>query len=398
MRSPTFSSRLSSRLASAAGVVLLSGLALQGYVSNGHVWASRSVPYYVNPVNADVSESEADAAMRAGADAWGTQSHAGFAFTYAGRTSGTSMGYNGKNEVFFRNESNGSVIAETLWTYDGTGALVDADIKFYDGGWRFFTGTGGCSGGYYIEDIAAHEFGHALGLGHSGDGTATMYPTASSCTQAMRTLAADDIAGVEALYPATATSAPGAPGALTASASATAPSSAINLRWTDNSGNEDAFLVERAAGGGSYLQVASLGVNATTYADQNLLASTTYTYRVRASNTAGFSAYTNAASATTTAAAPAVPTALSPASGATNVSLDADLSWSCVGAQQYDVYFGTTSAPALYASNQTSASQSLPRLAGGTTYYWKIVGKNGAGSTAGAVWQFTTKAARAKKR
>jgi len=97
-------------------------------------------------------------------------------------------------------------------------------------------------------------------------------------------------------------------------------------------------------------------------------------------------------------AAPAVPTAVSPASGATNVSLDADLSWSCVGAQQYDVYFGTASAPALYASNLTSASQSLPRLAASTTYYWKVVGKNGAGSTAGAVWQFTTKAARARKR
>ena len=399
MRSQTFFFRVSSRLAPAAGVVLAAGLGLQGYVSNGHVWTSRSVPYYVNPVSADVSESEAEAAVRAGADAWGAQSHASFAFTYAGRTSGTSMGYNGKNEVFFRNESNGSVIAETLWTYDGTGALVDADIKFYDSGWRFFTGTSGCSGGYFIEDIAAHEFGHALGLGHSGDGTATMYPSASSCTQALRTLAADDIAGVEALYPATTATAPAAPSTLTASASATAPSSAVNLRWSDNSNNEAAFLVERATGGGSYLQVASLGANATTYADQNLLPSTTYTYRVRASNAAGFSGYTNAVSATTTGqAAPAVPTAVSPASGATNVSLDADLSWSCVGAQQYDVYFGTASAPALYASNLTSASQSLPRLAASTTYYWKVVGKNGAGSTAGAVWQFTTKAARAKKR
>jgi hypothetical protein len=49
--------------------------------------------------------------------------------------------------------------------------------------------------------VAAHEFGHALGLGHSATAGATMYPSVSSCNAGNRTLDADDVAGVQFLYP-----------------------------------------------------------------------------------------------------------------------------------------------------------------------------------------------------
>lgn len=170
-------------------------------------WPATSVPYYVNPSNGDVSAGSAEAAVQAGADAWGAQSNAGFRFTYAGRATDATTGYDARNVVIFRNTSNGSALATTYYWTSG-GRLVDADIIFWDGGWTFFAGSSGCSGGAYIEDVAAHEFGHALGLKHSTVADATMYPTYSRCSQDMRSLASDDIAGVEALYPPVSSNSP----------------------------------------------------------------------------------------------------------------------------------------------------------------------------------------------
>ena len=70
------------------------------------------------------------------------------------------------------NDSNGTTIAESYWWWDGSGNLIDADVVFHEAAYHFFT-VSGCANGYYIEDIGAHEFGHAIGnsiaIGHEGD-------------------------------------------------------------------------------------------------------------------------------------------------------------------------------------------------------------------------------------
>jgi hypothetical protein len=170
------------------------------YATTGVAWNVRSVPYSINTTNLDLPESAVEPAVRAGADAWATQSSAAITLTYTGRSSQTTTGNDGLNLVVFRNASSGSAIATTYWWSSG-GRIIDADIVFWDAAFRFFSGSSGCSGGFYIEDIAAHEFGHALGLGHSNIGGATMYPSVSSCNAGNRTLDADDIAGVRFLYP-----------------------------------------------------------------------------------------------------------------------------------------------------------------------------------------------------
>ena len=69
----------------------------------------------------------------------------------------------------------------------------------------------------------------------------------------------------------------------------------INLSWTDNSSNEDGFLIERCTGNSctNFAQIAQVGLNVTTFPNTGLSKNTWYRYRVRAFNVAGNSAYTN---------------------------------------------------------------------------------------------------------
>ena len=92
--------------------------------------------------------------------------------------------------------------------------------------------------------------------------------------------------------------------ALTAPASTTATtvsSTQIDLAWIDTTTFEDGFVIERRGNtaSSSYQVIATTSANTTSYSDTNLSASNTYTYKLRAYNIGGFSAYSNAASSTT---------------------------------------------------------------------------------------------------
>lgn len=89
---------------------------------------------------------------------------------------------------------------------------------------------------------------------------------------------------------------PAAPSNLTAVA---VSKSQINLAWQDNSSNEDNFVIERKTGTGSFSVIATVAANTTTFNNTGLNKNTTYTYRVKAVNASGESAYSNEASAKT---------------------------------------------------------------------------------------------------
>lgn len=380
----------------------LTGTHLDAYSVSGHYWRSRQVPFYVNPVNNDVSQAAAIAAIRAAADAWRVQSSADITLYYAGQTSGTSLANNGKNEIFFRNTSNGSTIAATYYWYGSDGALLDADIVFYDGGFKFFTGQSGCTtGGVYIEDVGVHEFGHFVGINHSSFADATMYPTLNgSCNQSWRTLSADDIAAVEKAYPAsTIPDPPAAPTWLSAQPDAANPKY-VDLTWSDQSNNENGFEVQRSADGASFATIAQVGANVAWFEDRGVSEGRSYWYRVRARNEGGTSGWSNVASvqvpAAAPVAAPTAPTLLAPSNG--SQTTPKSLSWSKAGgATSYDVYFGKTSTPPLYRSGLTGTSVSLGKLSAGVTYYWRVVAKNSAGTASSSTWHFTTPSSGGKK-
>jgi hypothetical protein len=195
-----------SRLRFALAVLALAILArtttapARAYTLNGASWTQSAVNYVVNPVNLDLPESDVIQAVRDGADTWYNQTGINFRFVYAGTSTLATNTLDGANVVMFRNASSGSAIATTYSWFNSSG-LLDTDIVFWDGAFRFYRGATGCSGGFYIEDIAAHEFGHALGLGHSTMTDATMYASVSFCNSGPRSLSSDDTAGARSLYP-----------------------------------------------------------------------------------------------------------------------------------------------------------------------------------------------------
>lgn len=201
------------------------------YVAYGWKWQNGQAPYYINPANLDVSASAAITAIQAGATGWSSQTTAPFGFYYMGTTTGNTVTNNGKNEVFFRNASNGAAIATTYYWSSG-GTALDADIVFWDGAYKFFTGSSGCSGGFYIEDIATHEFGHALGLAHSSVSDATMLATVPYCGTAARSLANDDALGAEAVYAITSPPPPPPTVTLTATGAKVKANQRVDLAWT----------------------------------------------------------------------------------------------------------------------------------------------------------------------
>lgn len=92
---------------------------------------------------------------------------------------------------------------------------------------------------------------------------------------------------------------------------------------------------------------------------------------------------------------PGCATTLSPADQATDVSVEANLSWSAgTGTTTaYDVYFGTSATPALLQADVTGTSFDLPTLLNETTYFYQVVPKNANGSAADcAILSFTTEA------
>jgi hypothetical protein len=150
-----------------------------------------------------------------------------------------------------------------------------------------------------------------------------------------------------ATTPALPTSAPAAPTLLTATAFS---ANQINLSWTDNSNNETTFNIERAPGGTTtFVEIATVGAGVTTYQNTGLTSNTSYVYRVRAQNSAGYSAYTSTATATTQATAPLAPTVLT-ATAASSTQIN--LSW------------------VDNSNNETSFS--IERAPGGTTTFIEI--------------------------
>jgi len=177
---------------------------------------------------------------------------------------------------------------------------------------------------------------------------------------------------------------PLAPSNLTANATSV---SQINLSWTDNSGNEVYFKIERKTEGGSYAEVAQVAMDVTSYSDNGLTASTLYYYRVRAANNIGNSDYSNEASATTQdppLTAPNAPTGLTQNFDSTNWRVN--LSWTDNSTNEEKFKIERKPDGGVYSefaqTNADVANYADSTVSPNTTYWYRLRASNSVGDSA----------------
>jgi hypothetical protein len=344
---------------------------VHAYATYAH-WASSTATFYVNPVNMDVPQADAITAIQTGMDAWNTQAGISFRLQYGGTVNDTATAFDNRNVVMFRNATNGSAIATTYSWWNSNNELLDSDVVFWDAGFAFYTGTtcGPLANAAYIEDIAAHELGHAIGMSHSTVTDATMYPSYSYCSDSNRTLSSDDIAGVRTLYPTGSPSstptntapsvtlssptngasyANGATVSFSGSASDTEDGVLTSaLAWTSN--------IDGAIGsGGSFSRVLSAGTHTITASVQDSGGLTT----------------AKQVSITVAAASTSSPTPTGPTLSATGRKVKgyekADLKWSGLSSTSADVY--RNSSKIMTTSNSGSTTDPINKKGSGTYTY-----------------------------
>ena len=94
--------------------------------------------------------------------------------------------------------------------------------------------------------------------------------------------------------------APATPSSLTATVvKANGNPPCVNLTWANDSAYATSITIQRSTNGGAYSTIATIGGNMWGYQDLTATYSTSYSYKIMASNSYGISSYSSPASATT---------------------------------------------------------------------------------------------------
>ncbi|MCD6201542.1 MAG: hypothetical protein J7K46_07030, partial [Bacteroidales bacterium] len=167
------------------------------------------------------------------------------------------------------------------------------------------------------------------------------------------------------------------------------------LSWSSVSG-ATSYHVQVSTASDFGTTVVDQTVTATSYTFSNELSNgTQYYWRVSSVNSGGESGWSSVWIFTTIPAIPAAPALSSPLDGATDIALDATLSWSSVsGATSYHVEVSTASDFGTTMVDETVTSTSFTfngELSNATQYYWRVSSVNSGGESSwSSVWSFTT--------
>jgi hypothetical protein len=166
-------------------------------------WNSFPVSYHIN-ANAVTSSVDRSTARQAIVNAFNTidkENHP--SVTFFTRTLDST---NAKIKVWWGaiDGSGGALARTTVWYNTATKVISKAEIVFDRGDKWFISSRSSCAGiagsPFDIQNVAVHEVGHAVGLGHASDTKLTMYGSAAQGETLKRSLGIGDQRGIDAIY------------------------------------------------------------------------------------------------------------------------------------------------------------------------------------------------------
>ncbi|KAI1903687.1 hypothetical protein AGOR_G00029790 [Albula goreensis] len=155
-------------------------------------WPTNKLTYRIENYTPDLSRFEVDTAIERGLQVWAKVTPLRFTRIYSG-IADIMISFvrraHGDNNPF---DGPGRVLAHAFGPSRGIGgdAHFDEDEMF----------TARSSRGINLFLVAAHEFGHSMGLGHSRVRGALMFPTYSYTDPNRFSLSQDDVRGIQSLY------------------------------------------------------------------------------------------------------------------------------------------------------------------------------------------------------
>lgn len=181
-------------------------------------WKGACVGYSVNSsasanIPLDTATSVIDSGFASWNDATCAAGKVGIAASNLGPADCNEVRYNqngpNQNVIVFRDDKwpysdpNNTLGLTTVTFNADTGEIYDADMEINATGGNLSTSTTVPANGFDLLSVITHEAGHFLGLAHATESSATMFASYRPGTSALRTLSADDIAGICAIYPST---------------------------------------------------------------------------------------------------------------------------------------------------------------------------------------------------
>ena len=137
-------------------------------------------------------------ALQSSISTWNNAGYGTF-FTYGGTKTATNLNEQDGVSVLSTINLPGNTAfgVTTIWYNTSTKYIFEADISI-NTAYSYFVSLAGT--GYDLISVMTHELGHALGLADCTDTEATMYGYMNPQETKKRTLATDDLNGLNALY------------------------------------------------------------------------------------------------------------------------------------------------------------------------------------------------------